>query len=43
MKIIDIIVHVIIGTIFLFIGLARILSYHVTDHHHLGLESGILY
>lgn len=35
--------HVIIGTIFLGIGLFRILSYHVTDHHHLGLESGILY
>jgi cytochrome c oxidase subunit 3 len=35
--------HVIIGTIFLAIGLLRILSYHVTDHHHLGLESGILY
>jgi len=43
MKIIKIFVHVLIGTIFLAIGLARILFYHVTDHHHLGLESGILY
>ena len=35
--------HVIIGTIFLVVGLWRILAYHLTDHHHLGLESGILY
>lgn len=35
--------HVIIGTIFLFIALIRILSYHLTDNHHLGLEAGILY
>ncbi len=35
--------HVIIGTIFLAIGLWRVLAYHLTDNHHLGLESGILY
>jgi cytochrome c oxidase subunit 3 len=35
--------HVIIGTAFLAVGLWRILAYHFTDHHHLGLESGILY
>ena len=35
--------HVIIGTIFLFVSLIRILFYHITDNHHLGLESGILY
>lgn len=35
--------HVIIGTIFLVVGFVRLLSYHYTDHHHLGLESGILY
>lgn len=29
-------VHVIIGTIFLAVGLWRILAYHLTDHHHLG-------
>nr|YP_010944600.1 cytochrome oxidase subunit 3 [Gymnascella aurantiaca]WMB97476.1 cytochrome oxidase subunit 3 [Gymnascella aurantiaca] len=36
-------VHVMIGTAFLAVGLFRLLSYHFTDHHHLGLESGILY
>lgn len=35
--------HVIIGTIFLAVGLWRIISYHLTDHHHLGYEAGILY
>jgi cytochrome c oxidase subunit 3 len=35
--------HVLIGTIFLTIGFFRIISYHLTDHHHLGLESSILY
>lgn len=35
--------HVIIGTAFLAVGLWRLLAYHFTDHHHVGLESGILY
>jgi cytochrome c oxidase subunit 3 len=35
--------HVIIGTIFLTVCLFRILSYHLTDHHHIGFESAILY
>ena len=35
--------HVIIGTAFLAVGLWRMLAYHLTENHHLGLESGILY
>jgi len=35
--------HVIIGTIFLTVSLFRVLSYHLTDHHHIGFESAILY
>jgi len=35
--------HVIIGTIFLAVGLWRALAYHLTNSHHLGLEAGILY
>lgn len=35
--------HVIIGTIFLAVGLWRILAYHLTDHHLQGYEGGILY
>lgn len=35
--------HVIIGTIFISVALWRIISYHLTDHHHLGYEAGILY
>lgn len=35
--------HVIIGTIFLVVGFWRILAYHLTDHHHAGYESAILY
>ena len=35
--------HVIVGTIFLAVGFWRIYSYHLTDHHHLGFEGGILY
>lgn len=36
-------IHVIIGTIFILVGLWRVLLYHSTDNHHLGLESAILY
>jgi len=35
--------HVMIGTAFLAVGLWRVLAYHLTDNHHLGLEAGILY
>jgi cytochrome c oxidase subunit 3 len=35
--------HVIIGTIYLAVGFWRIFAYHLTENHHLGLESGILY
>lgn len=35
--------HVIIGTAFLFVGMWRMLAYQLTENHHLGLESGILY
>jgi cytochrome c oxidase subunit 3 len=35
--------HVMIGTAFLAVGLWRVLAYHFTDNHHLGLESAILY
>ena len=35
--------HVIIGTAFVAVGLWRVLAYHSTENHHLGLESGILY
>jgi cytochrome c oxidase subunit 3 len=35
--------HVLIGTAFLAVGFWRLLAYHLTDHHHLGLEAGILY
>lgn len=35
--------HVIVGTIFILVGFIRIILYHVTDSHHLGFESAILY
>lgn len=30
-----------IGTAFIAVGLWRVLAYHFTDNHHLGLELGI--
>lgn len=36
-------IHVIVGTLFILIGLIRIIKYHFTDSHLLGLESAILY
>lgn len=36
-------IHVIIGTAFIAVGLWRVLAYHSTENHHLGLESSILY
>jgi cytochrome c oxidase subunit 3 len=35
--------HVIIGTVFLLVGAVRIFAYQVTNSHHVGVESGILY
>jgi cytochrome c oxidase subunit 3 len=35
--------HVMIGTAFIAVSFFRILSYHLTDHHHLGFEASILY
>lgn len=35
--------HVMIGTAFIRVAFFRILSYHLTDHHHLGFEASILY
>src|SRR6202046_4401751 len=35
--------HVIIGTIFLIVCLIRIINYHLTNTHHVGFESAILY
>ena len=36
-------IHVMIGTAFIAVGLWRMLAYHLTDNHHLGFESSILY
>lgn len=35
--------HILVGTIFLAVGLWRIYTYSLTDDHHVGYESGILY
>jgi cytochrome c oxidase subunit 3 len=35
--------HVLIGTIFITVGLVRLIQYQLTDHHHVGYESSILY
>jgi cytochrome c oxidase subunit 3 len=35
--------HVLIGTLFIYIQYIRILNYHLTNVHHLGLELSILY
>jgi cytochrome c oxidase subunit 3 len=35
--------HVIIGTTFLIVCLIRLISYQLTDTHHVGFESAILY
>jgi cytochrome c oxidase subunit 3 len=36
-------IHVIVGTAFIAVAFFRIINYHLTDHHHLGFESSILY
>ena len=35
--------HVIVGTIFLTVGLIRLQLYHLTSEHHQGFEAAILY
>lgn len=35
--------HVLVGTIALAVGLARLFYYHFTSTHHIGLEASILY
>jgi cytochrome c oxidase subunit 3 len=35
--------HVLIGTIFIAVGLVRMIFYHFTRSHHIGLEASILY
>jgi len=35
--------HVIVGTIFIATALGRMFVYHLTQGHHLGFESSILY
>lgn len=36
-------IHVLIGTAFIAVAFFRMLSYHLTDHHHVGYEASILY
>ena len=36
-------IHVMIGTAFIAVAFFRMISYHLTDHHHLGFEASILY
>jgi cytochrome c oxidase subunit 3 len=36
-------IHVIVGTIFLMVAFNRIYKYELTDQHHVGFESAILY
>ena len=36
-------VHVLVGSIFLAVALVRMINYHFTRRHHLGLEAAILY
>ena len=43
MWVIETFVHVMIGTAFISVGLWRVLAYHFSENHHLGLESSILY
>ena len=35
--------HVLIGSAFLIVGIYRVVLYHSTENHHLGLEGGIVY
>jgi heme/copper-type cytochrome/quinol oxidase subunit 3 len=35
--------HVIVGTLMLFVAYLKLLSYQTTNTHHAGAESGIIY
>jgi cytochrome c oxidase subunit 3 len=35
--------HIIIGSVFLLVSFIRLLNYHITDFHHVGFESAIIY
>jgi cytochrome c oxidase subunit 3 len=35
--------HVIVGTLFIYVAFMRLINYHFTSKHHVGLESAILY
>jgi len=35
--------HVLVGTIFILVGFLRLINYHLTDTHHIGHESAIMY
>ena len=35
--------HVLVGTLFIAVGLGRTMLYHFTSQHHIGLEASILY
>lgn len=35
--------HVIVGTLMILVGFARLVVYSVTREHHVGVEAGILY
>ena len=39
----NILVHVIVGTIFIGVSLIRLINYQLTTKHHNGFESSILY
>ena len=36
-------IHVMLGTAFIAVAFFRLINYHLTDHHHIGFESSILY
>ena len=36
-------IHILVGSIFLIVGLVRIINYHFTSTHHVGYSSAILY
>lgn len=36
-------IHVLIGSAFLIVGLSRLVMYHLTENHHVGMEGAIVY